>query len=147
MRQEAKTTIKGYLSRDPELRYTPQGDAVLGLSVPFTPRRLDKQTNQWVDAGDTLWVAASLWRDEAELYADKLAKGTAVIVEGVPSLRTWEANGKSGVNLELRFAQVSIVPTAPRRQDAVPSSQEWAPQESSADAWATPGAFGDDTTF
>lgn len=149
MRQQASMKVAGYLSRDPELRYTPQGDAVLGLSVPFTPRKLNKQTNKWEDAGPTLWVQASLWREQAELLADKLAKGTAVIVEGVPQLRTWEANGNSGVNLELRFAQVSIVPTAPRRADAAPSQQEAraTPGVSDADAWATPGAFGDDTPF
>lgn len=139
MRQQVTLRIKGFLSRDPELRYTQHGEAVLGLSVPFTPRRRDKQTGEWVDAGDTLWVQAALWREDAELFADKLAKGTAVIVEGVPSLRPWEANGKSGVNLELRFAEVSIVPTAPRQhRDAEPTG---------GDAWATPGAWGDDTPF
>lgn len=142
MRPEAKMKIAGYLSRDPELRYTPQGDEVLGLDVPFTPRRFDKQSNQYVDAGDTLWVRATLWREEAELYAPKLAKGTAVIIEGMPMLRPWESNGKHGVNLELRFAQVSIVPTAPRRdgQQAPPPAEE---------AWATPGAWTpmDDTPF
>jgi len=140
MRQQATMKVAGYLSRDPELRTTPNGDKVLGLSVPFTPRRLDKQTNHYVDAGPTLWTQATLWNRDAELFADKLAKGTAVIVEGMPALRAWEANGKSGVNLELRFAQVSIVPTAPRQQDA-------APPQDSADAWATPGSWGDDTPF
>ncbi len=146
MRQQASMKVAGYLSRDPELRYTPQGDAVLGLSVPFTPRKLNKQTNQWEDAGPTLWVQASLWGDQAELFAPKLAKGTAVIIEGQPSLRSWESNGKSGVNLELRFVQVSIVPT-PLRQDAGQSPAEQWSTQSPADAWATPGTFGDDTPF
>lgn len=145
MRQQATTKIAGYLSRDPELRYTQHGDAVLGLSVPFTPRKRNKQTNEWEDAGPTLWVQAALWREQAELFADKLAKGTAVILEGEPALRVWEKDGKHGSNLELKFAQVSIVPTAPRRQDAAPA--DWAPQADPADAWATPGAFGDDTPF
>lgn len=144
MRQHATMKVAGYLSRDPELRYTPQGDAVLGLSVPFTPRKMNKQTNQWEDAGPTLWVQASLWREQAELFADKLAKGTAVIVEGVPSLRSWESNGKSGVNLELRFAQVSIVPTAPRRDAGhAPQAEQWAAPSNDADAWAAPGVFDD----
>lgn len=143
MRQQATMKVAGYLSRDPELRYTPQGDAVLGLSVPFTPRKLNRQTNEWEDAGPTLWVQASLWREQAELFASKLAKGTAVVIEGVPQLREWEANGKHGANLEIRFAQVSIVPTAPRQ----PGGQQSAPQGDPADAWATPGAFGDDTPF
>lgn len=144
MRQQASMKVAGYLSRDPELRYTQQGDAVLGLSVPFTPRKLNRDTNTWEDAGPTLWVQATLWREDAELYAPKLQKGTAVIVEGVPSLREWEANGKHGTNLELRFAQVSIVPTAPRvgsGNGPVPSEAE------STDAWAVPGAFGDDAPF
>lgn len=142
MRQQASMKVAGYLSRDPELRYTPQGDAVLGLSVPFTPRKRNKQTNEWEDAGPTLWVQASLWREQAELFADKLAKGTAVIVEGEPMMRVWEQNGKHGANLELKFAQVSIVPTPPRRNGEQPP-----PQPSDGDAWATPGAWVDDTPF
>ena len=133
MRQQATMKVQGFLSRDPQLAQTRDGDSVLGLSVPFTPRRLNRQTNEWEDAGPTLWVEAALWREEAELYASKLAKGTAVIVEGVPALRTWEKDGRSGATLEIRFAQVSIVPTRPRQQQAGP------PADDPADAWATPG--------
>ncbi|MDR6868474.1 single-strand DNA-binding protein [Microbacterium resistens] len=138
MRQKAEMEVVGYLPRDPELRYTREtNEAVLGLSVPFTPRRKNRQSGEWEDAGATLWVKASLWGDQAELYAEKLAKGTAVRVSGVPVLRPWEANGKSGVDLELRFAEVSIIPTRPR-QGADPRPAE-------EDAWATPGAWPEGT--
>jgi len=142
MRQQVKMTISGYLSRDPELRVTQGGDKVLGLSVPYTPSRFDQGSQKWVDAGPTLWVKAALWNQDAELYADKLAKGTAVIVEGEPVLRAWEKDGRSGVELELKFAQVSIVPTAPKQQNP---AQSFPAQES--EPWAPSAAFSDQTPF
>lgn len=143
MRQQVKMTIAGYLSRDPQLAVTQGGDKVLGLSVPYTPQRFDQGRQEWVKVGETLWVKAALWNEDAELYSDKLAKGTAVIVEGEPVLRMWEKDGRSGAELELKFARVSIVPTAPKQQSPAQSfpaheSEPWAPGSA---------AFSDQTPF
>lgn len=60
-----------------------------------------------------------------------------MIVEGVPELRAWEHEGRSGVNFELVYAQVSIVAEPPRNHQAK------AVQQSQADdAWETPAAWG-----
>lgn len=133
--------VRGYVSREPGLRHTQQGDKVLGISVPYTPRRFDKNRDEWVDAGPTLWTQAALWGADAEAFDGKLAKGTFVVVEGEPVLRTWEKDGRTGTNLELKFAQVSIVPAPPRRD----GPQQFPEQESTG--WAVPGAFGDDEPF
>ncbi len=142
MRQEALTRVKGYLSRDAELRHTRDGRAVLDVTVPFQRSRFNKQTNQYENIGETLWVRASLWDEAATSSAEKWRKGVPVIIEGVPDLRQWESDGRSGVAFELLFAQVSIVAEARRRTQAEP-----APPPLPEDAWATPGAFEDDTPF
>src|SRR5690349_1493965 len=54
-------TITGNLGSDPELRFIPSGKAVATISVGDTPRRFNKDTNQWEDAGDTLWLRCSIW--------------------------------------------------------------------------------------
>lgn len=110
---KATINIEGYLSRDPELAFTQGGDAYLPLSVPHTPRKLNKDTQQWEDAGDTLWVQATLWREAAEQYAPLLRKGTMVRIEGEPVMRAWSSGEKSGVNLEVKFARVSMFPKKP----------------------------------
>lgn len=133
-------TVEGYVSRDLDIRTTDAGKTVVNVSVPHTPRRLNKQTNEWEDAGATLWVQASLWeRDADRVQALGIRKGSLVTLTGEPALREWESNGKSGVNLDLKFATVGLI--AHPRDDQQPASA------SGADGWATsapgnPGASG-----
>lgn len=66
MRNTITLTIDGYAARDAEIKYTPQGTAVTEALIPYTPRRLNQQTQQWEDAGETTWVTASFWDKDAE---------------------------------------------------------------------------------
>lgn len=75
------TTVVGNLSRDPEIRYTPNGKAVVTLSVADTPRSLDRASGQWVD-GVTDWVKVVAWEGLAENVAASLKKGDRVVVLG-----------------------------------------------------------------
>lgn len=95
----AKVTLQGRLAADPELRYTPSGDAVCSLRV-ITSRR-KKVGDNWEDADVTGW-SVSAWREMAERCADALHKGDAVVVHGDAFLRQWESGEKSGVSLEVR---------------------------------------------
>ncbi len=146
MRQQAIIEMTGYLSRDAELRRTRDGQPVLGLTMPYTRRRRNQQTNEYEDAAPTVWAQFALWGDAALHNADRMRKGTPVTVKGIPALKAWEKDGRSGVNLEIEFAEVAIVAEAPRQEQR--SQQGFAPQQTPAeDAWVTPGAFGDDTPF
>lgn len=146
MRQSAIIEMNGYLAKDGELRSTRDGRAVLGLTMAYTRSRKNPQTNQYEDVGETLWARFALWDDAATQFADRLRKGTPLRVKGIPELRLWEKDGRSGVNLEIQFAEVAIVAEVPRQaSSSAPVQQQ--PTQSDADAWATPGAFGDDTPF
>jgi len=82
-------TIIGNLTRDPELRYTPTGQAVASFAVASTPRYLDKNTNEWKD-GDALFLNCSVWRQAAENVAESLQRGMRVIVSGRLKQRSYE---------------------------------------------------------
>ena len=74
-----KIIIAGYLGRDPEMRYTPQGTPVTHFSVA-TSRR-------WTSADgtpgeETVWFRITAWGKLGEICNQYLSKGRPVLVEG-----------------------------------------------------------------
>jgi single-strand DNA-binding protein len=95
-------TVSGNLAADPELRYTPNGKAVVKFSIGDTPRRLNPSTNQW-EPGTTLWVNVEAWDGLAENSAASLKKGTSVIVTGTLTQENYETKeGKKANSIKLR---------------------------------------------
>src|SRR5271169_5825682 len=82
-------TIIGNLVNDPELRYTPTGQAVATFRVASTPRYMDRTTNEWKD-GDSLFLSCNVWRQAAENVAESLQRGMRVIVSGRLRQRSYE---------------------------------------------------------
>jgi len=82
-------TIIGNLVGDPELRYTPTGQAVATFRVASTPRYMDRATNEWKD-GDSLFLSCNVWRQAAENVAESLTRGMRVIVSGRLRQRSYE---------------------------------------------------------
>ena len=82
-------TMTGNLTRDPELRYTPTGQAVASFTVASTPRFMDKATNEWKD-GDSLFLSCNVWRQAAENVCESLQRGMRVIVTGRLKQRSYE---------------------------------------------------------
>src|ERR1022692_3574603 len=82
-------TIVGNLVGDPELRYTPTGQAVATFRVASTPRFMDRTTNEWKD-GDSLFLSCNVWRQAAENVAEPLQRGMRVIVQGRLRQRSYE---------------------------------------------------------
>jgi single-strand DNA-binding protein len=82
-------TIAGNLVNDPELRYTPTGQAVATFRVASTPRYMDRQTNEWKD-GESLFLSCNVWRQAAENVAESLQRGMRVIVQGRLKQRSYE---------------------------------------------------------
>ena len=82
-------TIVGNLVADPELRYTPNGQAVATFRVASTPRYRDQQTGEWKD-GESLFLTCNVWRQAAENVAESLQRGMRVIVQGRLKQRSYE---------------------------------------------------------
>lgn len=101
-----KITIIGNLGRDPELRYTPQGDAVCDFSVAVNDRKRDK-AGEWSDV--TTWFKVTFWRKQAENASKYLTKGRQVYVEGRLQVEEWtdrDGNNRSTLAIqgtELQF--------------------------------------------
>src|SRR5262250_1279046 len=86
---DTQITIAGNLVDDPELRYTPTGQAVARFRVASTPRTFDRQTNEWKD-GESLFLSCSVWRQAAENVAESLQRGMRVIVQGRLKSRSYD---------------------------------------------------------
>jgi single stranded DNA-binding protein len=97
------TTICGNLTREPEIRYTKEGQATAQLGVAVNRRWQDRTTNEWQEA--TSFFDVICWRDLAENVALSLTKGMRVVVTGRLEHRSWETDEgehRSKVFSELR---------------------------------------------
>lgn len=72
-------TIVGNLGRDPEMRYTPSGQAVTSFSVA-TSRQYTSNSGEQVK--ETVWFRVTTWGKQAETCNQYLKKGSKVLVEG-----------------------------------------------------------------
>lgn len=136
------------LAAPPELRYTNNGRAVCSLRLVFSKRKLNRQTNQWEDAGE-LWVNGTAWEQLGENIAESgLDKGSEVLVSGELSQREYERkDGSKGTSLELNIYAIgpslrsatATVNKASRGGQGGPSGQQ-------DDPWAG-GAADDGTPF
>ena len=89
MAGDTQITIAGNLVDDPQLRYTPTGQAVANFRVASTPRFRDNSTGEWKD-GDSLFLSCNVWRQAAENVAESLQRGMRVIVQGRLRQRSYE---------------------------------------------------------
>ena len=110
-----KCMIIGNLGRDPEMRYTPSGQAVTQFTVA-TNRRW--QTNgEWQE--ETEWFRVVVWGQQAERTAERLRKGHKVYVEGRIQTRQWEdQTGNKRYTTELIANQVTSLERRDRDEEA-----------------------------
>jgi single-strand DNA-binding protein len=109
-----KVTIIGNLGRDPELRYSPSGDAVCSMNVAEN-RNYTKADGEKVKV--TIWFRVSIWKGAAEACKKYLTKGSKVYVEGTLEAdkesggpRTFKKqNGEVGASFEVRAERVDFL--------------------------------------
>ena len=89
MAGDTQITLVGNLVDDPQLRYTPTGQAVANFRVASTPRFRDNSTGEWKD-GDSLFLSCNVWRQAAENVAESLQRGMRVMVQGRLRQRSYE---------------------------------------------------------
>lgn len=88
-----KAILIGNLGRDPELKYTPGGQAVANFSLATTERWTgqDGQKNE-----RTVWHNVVAWGKQAELVKEYLRKGRQVYIEGRIDNRSYDKKDGSG---------------------------------------------------
>ena len=111
-----KCMIIGNLGRDPEMRYTPSGQAVTQFTVA-TNRNFRDAQGEW--QSETEWFRVVVWGQQAERTAERLRKGNKVYVEGRIQTRQWEdQTGNKRYTTELVANQVSSLERRERDEDA-----------------------------
>jgi len=92
--------LVGRLTRDPEVRYTPKGQAVARLDIAVN-RRYKDGTGEWRE--EATFVPVTVWREAAERCRERLKKGHPVYVEGRLKSTSWETKEgqkRSGLEVE-----------------------------------------------
>ena len=107
-------TVAGNLTRDPEIRYTRDGQATTSLSLAVNRRWQHQQIREWEESVSFFDVVC--WRDLAENVALSLTKGARVVVTGRLDQRSWETDDHTfrskveivaeDIGASLRFATV-----------------------------------------
>jgi single-strand DNA-binding protein len=110
------TTIIGNLTRDPEIRYTRDGQATTTIGVAVNRRWQNRDTNAWEES--TSFFDVVTWRDLAENVALSLTRGMRVVVTGRLEQRSWETEEgdrrfkveivADEVGASLRFATLDV---------------------------------------
>lgn len=102
-----KITIVGNLGRDPELRYTPQGNAVCNFSMATNEKRRDK-SGEMQDL--TTWFRITLWGKQAENASKYLTKGSPVYIEGRLRVEEWQdRDGKTRYTLDVHATDMQFI--------------------------------------
>src|SRR5436305_2013350 len=81
-------TLVGNITRDPELRFTPSGQATASFGLAVNRRWQNRQTQEWEEAVSFFDVVC--WREMAENAAESLQRGTRIVVTGRLEQRSWE---------------------------------------------------------
>jgi len=81
-----KVMLMGNLTRDPELRYTPNGTAVADLGLAINRKRKGKD-GDWVE--ETTFVTVTAWGRQAEIVNEYFSKGRPIYIEGRLQLDEW----------------------------------------------------------
>jgi single-strand DNA-binding protein len=98
-----KVTLMGNLTRDPELRHTPQGTSVGQFGLALNRKRGETE--------ETTFVEIVVWAKQAETCAEFLKKGRLVLVEGRLQQDRWQAeDGANRSRLVVVGERVQFLP-------------------------------------
>jgi single-strand DNA-binding protein len=106
--------VVGNVGKDPEMRFTPSGQAVCSFSVATTRQYTAANSEQ---VKETIWFRVSTWGKTAEVCNEYIKKGSKVLVEGrlTPDKKTggpriWtKTDGSSGSSFEVTASNVRFL--------------------------------------
>jgi single-strand DNA-binding protein len=101
-----QVTLMGNLTRDPELRQTPNGQNVCSFSLALN-RSYKDQSGEWQEATDYVDVVA--WGPLGERVSQYLSKGRRCLVQGRLQSRSWEQDGQKRNKVEVLANDVTFL--------------------------------------
>ncbi len=157
-----RVILMGNLTRDPDLRYTPNGQAVADFRLAVNRR---SRTAEGERRDSTTFVDVTAWGRQAEIINEYFTKGRPIFLEGRLQLDEWtSSDGQRRSKLKVvldRFEFItpregshepraaSSEPQATSREPEPPSSQPEAPssQPEAPSSQPPPSSFDDDVPF
>jgi single-strand DNA-binding protein len=138
-----RVVLVGNLTKDPELRHTPNGTAVCKLRLAVNTRQKDAQGN-WGDKPN--YFDVTVWGNQGESCAQFLAKGRPVAIDGRLDWREWDAqDGTKRQAVEIIADNVQFLGG---RDDAGGGSPQFVPAAAAAEtADFGPAGADDDIPF
>ena len=109
-----KIILIGNLTKDPELRYTPQGTPVASFRIAVNSRF--KQSDEIKQ--ETMFIDNVVFGKQAESCSKFLSKGSPVLVEGRLQERRWETNGQQKSKFEVIAQTVRFLSRRGSAQDS-----------------------------
>ena len=133
-----KVLLIGNLTKDPELRYTPQGTAVVNLRLAVNRKFRDR--NQEMKE-EVCFITAVAWDKQAEICNQYLHKGSPLLVEGRLQSRSWDDNSGQKRNvIEVRVERVQFLGKAPSKTEGTSSEESQGLASSPSEVGSSPSA-------
>ncbi len=101
-----QVTLMGNLTRDPELRQTPNGQNVCSFSLALN-RSYKDQSGEWQEATDYVDIVS--WGPLAERVSQYMSKGRRCLVQGRLQSRSWEQDGQKRNKVEVLANDVTFL--------------------------------------
>lgn len=139
-----KAFISGNLTREPELRSTTSGMAVLQFSVAVNDRKKNQSTGEWEDYPN--YIDCIMFGNRADSVSRILSKGTKVSIEGKLRWSQWEKDGQKRSKIEVVVDEVEIL-SSPKRSEAVKAEIIDEPQGSIKFAGQNVALYEEDVPF
>ena len=106
----AKAILIGYVGRDPELRYTPDGTQVCDFSVAVNDKFSKEEK--------TTWFRVTIWGKRAEAASRYLKKGSQVYIEGRLIVNEYvDKNGVTKISIDINASEVQFLDRKPDMPD------------------------------
>ena len=137
-----RVMVSGNLTRDPELRQTGGGMAVMTFGIAVNDRRKNSQTGEWEDYPN--FLDCTLFGSRAEGLSKFLSKGTKVAIDGKLRWSQWEKDGQKRSKVEIIVDSLDFM--ASKQNNPQPAMQEPAPQPQATSYDEAP-AYGQDIPF
>lgn len=102
-----RVSLSGNLTRNPELRYTAAGSAVLAFGLAVNDRRKSQRTGEWEDVPN--FVDCAMFGARAEAVSRFLRKGAKAAVDGRLRYSSWEQDGQKRSKLEVVVEELEVM--------------------------------------
>jgi len=111
--------IIGNVGKEPEMRYTPSGNAVTGFTVAVNSRYGEEETTEW--------FTVTAWKKLAETCNQYLVKGQQVYVEGRLQTDSWESEGIT--RYKTKIIANTVIFLGKRKANDIPEEGELEPED------------------